>query len=96
MTKDDKKEGTVKFFENFRNFGFISGDDGKDYFVHGPTGIIGYDKGKIIKEGDRVSFKTVMGDKGPKAESVELIKKEEKPKEKEETKKKEPKSKKDK
>jgi CspA family cold shock protein len=74
MAKDEKQAGTVKFFAPMKNFGFISGDDGKEYFVHGPTGIKGYDKGTVIKEGDRVSFKTVMGEKGPKAEEVEIVK----------------------
>jgi len=58
--------GTVKFFNNMKNFGFISGDDGKDYFVH-RSGIEG---GKNINEGDRVSFEVVSGDRGPKAENV--------------------------
>ena len=82
MAKEEKQTGTTKFFDSVRNFGFISGDDGKDYFVHGPTGINGYDKGNIIKEGDRVSFKTVTGDRGPKAENVEILKKEESKEEK--------------
>ena len=76
MAKDEKQEGSVKFFDTFKNFGFISGDDGKDYFVHGPTGIKGYEKGILIKEGDRVSFNVVMGNKGPKAEGVEIVTKE--------------------
>lgn len=76
MAKDEKQEGSVKFFDTSRNFGFISGDDSKDYYVHGPTAVKGYDKGTIPKEGDRVSFKIVMGDKGPKAEDVEILTKE--------------------
>lgn len=62
-------EGTVKFFNNMKHFGFISGDDGKDYFVHGS----GIKEGTIIKEGDRVSFNTVKGDRGLKAEEVEKM-----------------------
>ncbi len=62
-------EGTVKFFNTTRNFGFISGDDGKDYFVH----ISGIKEGTIISDGDRVSFEVVQGDRGPKAEQVEKI-----------------------
>jgi len=63
-------EGTVKFFNRIRNYGFIDGDDGKSYFVHG-TGLKGNTR---IDEGDRVSFKAVEGDKGPKAEDVEKLK----------------------
>ena len=61
-------EGTVKFLNNSKNFGFISGDDGKDYFVH-KSGVTGGD----IKEGDRVSFDVVSGDRGPKAENVKKL-----------------------
>ena len=62
-------EGTVKFFNELKNFGFITGDDGKNYFVHRSA----LKEGVSIKEGDRVSFKAVEGDKGPKAEEVEKI-----------------------
>ncbi|MFX1519393.1 MAG: cold-shock protein [Promethearchaeota archaeon] len=62
-------EGTVKFFNTTKNFGFITGDDGNDYFVH----ISGIKGGTIIRDGDRVSFKIVQGDRGPKAEQVEKI-----------------------
>jgi len=62
-------EGTVKFFNDMKNFGFIDGDDGKSYFVH----TSGLKEGVNIKEGDRVSFKAVAGDKGPKAEEVEKL-----------------------
>ncbi|MFH1836408.1 MAG: cold shock domain-containing protein [Methanobacteriota archaeon] len=62
-------EGTVKFFNRMKSFGFINGDDGKDYFVH-ESGIAG---GKTINEGDRVSFDITEGDRGPKAENVTLL-----------------------
>jgi len=62
-------EGTVKFFNRMKKFGFINGDDGTDYFVH-ESGIEG---GKNINEGDRVSFDVVEGDRGPKAENVKLL-----------------------
>ena len=63
-------EGTVKFFNKNRNYGFINGDDEKTYFVHSD----GLKEGVEIDEGDRVSFKAVEGDKGPKAEEVEKLK----------------------
>ncbi len=62
-------EGTVKFFNEMKHFGFIAGDDGKEYFVH----ISGLKDGTTIREGDKVSFEVVQGDKGEKAEQVEKI-----------------------
>ncbi len=62
-------EGTVKFFNESKNFGFINGDDGQDYFVHRS----GVEEGKRIREGDRVSFEVVEGDRGPKAEKVQVL-----------------------
>lgn len=63
-------EGTVKFFNKMKHFGFIAGNDGNEYFVH-QTGL---KEGVSIAEGDRVSFKVVQGDRGPKAEEIEKIK----------------------
>ena len=60
-------EGTVKFFNAMKHFGFIAGDDGKEYFVHSS----GLKEGASITEGDKVSFKAVEGDRGLKAEEVE-------------------------
>jgi len=62
-------EGTVKFFNAMKNFGFIAGDDGKEYFVHSS----GIKTGEPLREGDRVKFEVVQGDRGPKAEQVEKI-----------------------
>ncbi|ODS42475.1 MAG: DNA-binding protein [Candidatus Altiarchaeales archaeon IMC4] len=59
-------EGTVKFFNATKNFGFISGDDGTDYFVHSS----GVEAGVRLNEGDHVTFDVVEGDRGPKAEKV--------------------------
>jgi len=61
--------GVVKFFNPNKSFGFITGDDGKDYFVH----VSGLKEGVVITEGDKVSFEIVEGDKGPKAEQVEKV-----------------------
>ena len=62
-------EGTVKFFNMRKNFGFINGDDGKDYFVH----TSGLAEGTSLDEGDKVSFEVVEGDKGEKAEKVKKL-----------------------
>lgn len=70
-------EGTVKFFNRLKNYGFIDGDDGKSYFVH--TSAL---NGAMVNEGDRVSFNAVEGDKGPKAEEVKKLEGEQKQEEK--------------
>ena len=62
-------EGTVKFFNSMKHFGFIAGEDGKEYFVHAS----GLKEGVSIAEGDKVSFNVVDGDKGPKADQVEKV-----------------------
>ena len=59
--------GTVKFFNDFKGFGFIAPDDGtKDVFVHS-SGLT--DK---ITEGDKVSYDLVEGQKGLNAINVKL------------------------
>jgi cold shock protein len=60
-------EGTVKFFNTRKQFGFITGEDGKEYFVH----ISGIKGGSSINQGDKVTFNVVDGERGPKAENVE-------------------------
>ena len=62
-------EGTVKFFNRMKHFGFVSGEDGKDYFVHQS----GIDGDANLNEGDKVSFEVVEGDRGPKAEKVKKL-----------------------
>ncbi|HLC52827.1 MAG TPA: cold shock domain-containing protein [Candidatus Nanoarchaeia archaeon] len=64
-------EGTVKFFNRQKGFGFISGDDGKDYFVH----FTALPQGVTLRDNDRVSFEPAEGDRGLKAESVKLLEK---------------------
>jgi len=61
--------GTVKFFNNDKGFGFITPDDGgKDVFVHS-NGL----NGVSIGEGDKVSYDTEEGQKGLNAVNVEVI-----------------------
>ena len=62
------QEGTVKFFNNSKGFGFItSKESGEDIFVHS-TGLI-----DNIKEDDKVQFITEQGKKGLNAINVEVI-----------------------
>jgi len=61
-------QGTVKWFNDAKGFGFIAQDGGQDVFVH-HTAIQG--KGfKSLKEGERVTFNVVDGAKGPAAADV--------------------------
>lgn len=59
-------EGKVKFFNRAKHFGFVTSDDGKDYFVHQS----GVNEGVELRDGDKVSFEVVEGDRGPKADKV--------------------------
>ena len=61
-------EGTVKWFNDSKGFGFIEEDGGSDVFVH-HTAIQG-DGFKTLDEGQRVSFEVVDGAKGPAAANV--------------------------
>ncbi|MFH1585196.1 MAG: cold shock domain-containing protein [archaeon] len=59
-------KGTVKFFNSEKEFGFITGEDGKDYYVH-KTGL---QEGVTIDKEDSVTFEAEKGDKGMKAVKV--------------------------
>ena len=59
-------KGTVKFFNSEKEFGFIAGEDGKEYFVH-KTGL---EEGVTIDKDDSVTFETEKGDRGMKAVKV--------------------------
>ncbi len=59
-------KGTVKFFNERKGFGFIAGEDGKEYFVH-QTGL---QEGASLHENDPVEFDVEEGDRGPKAVNV--------------------------
>ena len=61
-------EGTVKWFNDQKGYGFLTQDDGPDVFVHHSS--IQGEGFKTLSENDRVSFDTVEGPKGPKAENV--------------------------
>ena len=60
--------GTVKWFNNEKGFGFIQKPDGKDVFVH--FSAIQTEGFKTLDEGDTVSFDVVQTEKGPAATNV--------------------------
>jgi CspA family cold shock protein len=64
-------QGTVKWFNNKRGWGFIVKEDGEDIFVH--YSAIKGDGYKSLDEGQRVQFEIEEGAKGPAAANVEPV-----------------------
>jgi CspA family cold shock protein len=64
-----KEKGTVKFFNESKGFGFITGSNGKDYFIHS-SGL----NGVTLTEGAKVEFEMRQGQKGLEAFNVSLLK----------------------
>ena len=64
-------EGTVKWFNDSKGFGFIQREDGPDVFV--PHTAIGGEGFKSLQEGQRVEFEITEGPKGPQAANVKSL-----------------------
>jgi len=66
--REREVQGTVKWFNNSKGYGFIGRDDGPDVFVH--YSAIAGDGYRTLQEGDPVEFEIVQGPKGPQAANV--------------------------
>ncbi len=64
-------EGTVKWFNDTKGYGFIQSDEGQDVFVHQSE--IQSEGFRTLSEGARVQFELTAGPKGPKAVGVKLL-----------------------
>ena len=64
-------EGTVKWFNDAKGFGFIEQDNGPDVFAH--FSAIQAEGFKSLTEGERVSFEVTEGQKGPQASNIVKI-----------------------
>jgi len=64
--------GTVKWFNDAKGFGFITQENGPDHFVH-HTSIVG-EGFRSLAEGEAVTFDSEPGPKGPQAKNVRRVK----------------------
>lgn len=63
--------GTVKWFKDDKGYGFITGEDGEDVFVH--FSAIQMDGFKSLREGQAVTYEVTQGQKGPQAQNVRAV-----------------------
>lgn len=64
--------GICKWFNNEKGYGFLTGEDGKDVFVH-YTAIVSDEERKSLYEGDKVTFEVVECERGVQAANVQKV-----------------------
>lgn len=69
--KKSRETGTVKWFNVSKGYGFVTRDSGEEIFVHFRS--ISGNGRKVLREGQKIEFSVVDGDKGPQAEDVDII-----------------------
>lgn len=67
----ERKQGTVKWFNSAKGFGFIQQQSGTDIFVHANSLADGVNKS--LDENDKVEYTVTQGTKGPQASDVKLV-----------------------
>ncbi len=65
----NRVNGTVKWFSSQKGYGFVSDENGNDYFTH----VSEIPDGKNLDQGDEVSFEPIEGTKGSKATKLEIL-----------------------
>ena len=64
-------QGKVKWFNDQKGYGFITGEDGKDIFIHYSS--INADGFKTLQEGQTVTFDLIDSDRGKQANNVTVV-----------------------
>lgn len=64
-------EGIVKWYNQKKGYGFITGDDGVEYFIHHSA----VSEGTFLRDNDKVSFEAAETEKGKQAQNVTLLQK---------------------
>lgn len=67
-----KSEGTVKWFDNAKGYGFAVNEAGEDVFIH-YRAIMSDQEYKTLAEGQQIAFKQVKSEKGWQAAEVEVL-----------------------
>ncbi|MBA6412593.1 cold shock domain-containing protein [Parahaliea sp. F7430] len=71
LSSANREDGTVKWFNVSKGFGFITKDDGEEIFVHFRS--IRGEGRRSLRDGQRVTFEVADSEKGPQAEDVEAL-----------------------
>ena len=67
----NREQGTVKWFNVSKGYGFVTRENGEEIFVHFRS-ILGEGR-RVLREGDSIEFSVTQGEKGPQAEDVEPL-----------------------